>query len=76
MTKYTRIVLVDFVYTYSFNLLIHIILFALLETVFHVADIFSDFGCSIYSTYSLLFFPSTIDVIFFFIVCYVYLPIM
>ena len=37
LTKYTRIVLLDFLYTYNFNLLIHIILFALLATVFHVA---------------------------------------
>ena len=52
---------------------VHVLLFALLETVFHVADIFSDFGYSIYSTYSLLCFPSTIDVIFFFVFCLLWL---
>ena len=53
------------------SILIHIILFALLETVFHVADIFSDFGYSIYSIYFLLFFPSII--IFFFVFCLLWL---
>ena len=46
-------------------------MFALLETVFHVADIFSDFGYSIYSIYFLLFFPSII--IFFFVFCLLWL---
>ena len=46
-----------------------LILFALLETVFHVADIFSDFGYYIDSIYFLLFFP--LIIIFFFCTLFV-----